>query len=207
MNTKKINLKHDEEILLSLRRHALTLFWMWLGGLFFLILAFFLMFWLFSYGIWGSIVFVILIWFSAMFWARGLYMWRKDTCIITNYRIIDINRRAIFDKVISEVLYDQVEGVSGRVKGIAGTIFRYGDVTIQTAAGSVQIVVKKIKEPVIIQQKINEFRHENLRGLKKQEQVQNSAINILEDEELKRVYLNTREELKNRGFIDTDTQE
>ncbi|PJA89756.1 MAG: hypothetical protein CO137_02565 [Candidatus Magasanikbacteria bacterium CG_4_9_14_3_um_filter_32_9] len=201
MNTKKINLKQDERILLDLRRYMFTLFWYWAVALFFLMLAFFLMFHLFSYGIWGSIGFAFIIFVSAMSAARGLYLWRKNMCIITNHRIIDINRRGVFDKVISEVLYDQVEGVSGRVKGIVGTIFRYGDVTIQTAAGSVQIIVEKIKDPVFIQQKINEFRHNNLKGIDSDET--NSIVDKLEDEELKRIYLKSRQELKNRGFIDT----
>ena len=50
----------------------------------------------------------------------------------------------------------------GRIKGFWGTIFRFGNLNIQTGSGKVQIIVDKIKQPTFLQQEINEIRERRL---------------------------------------------
>lgn len=94
---------------------------------------------------------------------KTIFIWKKNVLIITTDRVVDIDQRGFFDKVVSDVPYGQIEDVSGRIKGFWGTIFRYGSLQIQTGNGKVQIVVEKIKQPVYLQQEINELRERLLR--------------------------------------------
>jgi len=59
-------------------------------------------------------------------------------------------------------MYDQLEDVNGRIKGIGGTVFRYGTVSIRTGNGQVKLIVEKIKRPIELQQEINKLREEYL---------------------------------------------
>ena len=89
---------------------------------------------------------------------RTIFLWQKNQLLVTTHRVIDVDQRGFFDKTVSEIPYDQIEDVFGKIKGVFGTIFRYGEINIQTGAGKVQICLQKIKQPVALQQQINELR-------------------------------------------------
>lgn len=153
-----ISLKEQERIITTIRRYCLTLVgWFILVMAIFAIDAFF-MFWLFAHNWWGQTLFVLGILLAIFILARVLFIWQKNVLLITTHRVVDIDQRGFFDKTVSEIPYDQIEDVSGRIKGFFGTILRYGDITIQTGVGKVQIIVHHIKHPVYIQQEINERR-------------------------------------------------
>ena len=158
----KIRLKPDEEILSIIRRYGLTYFWSWILIIILLIVPFFFMFWLFNQAMWGTIIFFVLIFFALFFLFRTVFLWRNNVLIITTHRIIDYDQKGFFEKIISDVPYDQVEDVSGRIRGVFGTVFRYGNVNIQTGRGKVRIVIDRVKQPVFVQQEINEIREKFL---------------------------------------------
>ena len=155
---KQIKLKEQERITRIIRRYGLTLFWWWLTVFIFIVLPFFFMFWLFNHGVWGQILFITPLILGILLLIRILFVWQKNILVITTHRIIDIDQRGFFDQVISNVMYDQVEDVMGRIKGFFGTIFRYGHVNIQSGNGKVQVMVDRIKQPVFVQQEIMELR-------------------------------------------------
>ncbi len=56
-----------------------------------------------------------------------------DVWIITNERIIDIRQLGFFARTISEQRLYRVQDVTSEVHGFFPTIFKYGDVFVQTA--------------------------------------------------------------------------
>lgn len=144
------------------RRYGLTFFWQWILIFFLFVVPFFFMFWLFNHSWWGQALFFIPVACGFFALIRLIFIWKKNVLIITTHRIVDIDQRGFFDKIISDVPYSQIEDVSGRIKGFWGTIFRYGSLQIQTGNGKVQIVVDRIKQPVYLQQDINEMREKYL---------------------------------------------
>lgn len=153
-----LKLKEQERILDEIHQYGLTTFWSWFGGFLLVFCAAFFMFWLFEHGEWGQVGFglMLVLGFFVMF--RTYFLWKKNVFFITTHRLIDIERPGFFSSVVSEVPYDQIEDVSGKVNGIFGTMFRYGDVQVQTGNGKVKIVVPNVKHPLRVQQEINEFR-------------------------------------------------
>jgi membrane protein YdbS with pleckstrin-like domain len=162
MLEKKVKLKESERIISLVRRYSLTLFWWFVLIALLFVIPFFFMFWLFRHGWWGQALFIVPVFLGIMLIIRTIFIWQKNVFVITTHRLIDIDQRGFFDQVVSEIPYDQIEDVSGRVKGFWGTIFRYGIITIQTGSGKVQIIVEKIKQPLYLQQEINELRERHL---------------------------------------------
>ncbi|MFB6226426.1 MAG: hypothetical protein ABEJ02_03670 [Candidatus Paceibacteria bacterium] len=153
-----IPLKKEEEIIYIIRKYGLTLFW-WVILIALLIgVPFFFMFWLFSNGWWGRLLFAAPVTVGIVLLVRMLFYWRKNKMIITTHGLIDIHYNNAFNKVVSRVDYDEIDDVSGEVSGIGGSIFRYGDIKINTGSGSVRIIKKKIKDPIGLQAEIKDMK-------------------------------------------------
>lgn len=153
-----IQMKEQERVIATVRRYGLTYFW---HGCLVAVLvgsSFFFMFWLFAHDWWGQTLFGLDFGVGFLLLLRTIFLWQKNQLLVTTHRVIDTDQRGFFDKTVSEISYDQIEDVFGKIKGVFGTIFRYGEINIQTGAGKVQICLQKIKQPVALQQQINELR-------------------------------------------------
>jgi hypothetical protein len=153
-----LKLKDGEKLYYVIRQYGLTLFWWWI--LIFLLIAtpFFFMFWLFQNSWWGMTLFVLPIIIAFILITRLVFSWKKNCLSVTSHRLVDVEQRGFFDKIVSDISYDQIEDVSGRITGMWGTIFRYGELSVQTGNGKIRIVAKKIKQPINLQEKINDLR-------------------------------------------------
>jgi hypothetical protein len=114
------------------------------------------MFWLFNHSWWGQTIFGVGVFIGLSILFRTLFLWRKNALYITDQRVVDIDQGGFFEKIVSDVPLDEIEDIFGKIKGIFGTIFRYGDLSIQT--GKVNIIIEKIKYPVDAQQSILDLK-------------------------------------------------
>jgi hypothetical protein len=159
---QEIILKNNEKILFNSRTYFLFNFWPFLISFLILFLDAFFMFFLFEKGILGQSVFFLTILFALFLLFRTYFIWKKNIFIITNKRMIDIEQRNFFEKIISEFYYYQIEDVHVKVKGFFASLFKYGDLVVQIKNSKVKIVVPKIKNPAKIQQAINFLKEKNL---------------------------------------------
>lgn len=67
-----------------------------------------------------------------------------DVWIVTNQRIINIEQKGLFARVISEKELGQMQDITSDVKGFWATILSYGDVYIQTAGEKERFIFRKI---------------------------------------------------------------
>ena len=153
-----IRLDKSEEIVHIAKKHFLVHFAFWLLSFFFVVLPFFFMFWLFGQGMWGQIVFFSSIVIGLAILIRTVFLWNKNSAIITTHRVIDVEQRGFFDKTVTEIPYEELDYVTGKIKGLGGTIFRYGTVIIKNQSGSMSILLEKVKHPVRLQEKINRYK-------------------------------------------------
>ncbi len=162
---RKIKLKSGEQVVYVLRRYALAFFWHFVLVLILLALPFFFMFWLFAHSWWGIGLFVLPILISLIILIRTLFLWNKNIFVLTTHRLVDFDQLGFFEVVVSDIPYDQVEDVHGRVKGVFQTIFKYGKVNVQTGNGKILVVVDLVKNPVSVQREINRLRENYLTHL------------------------------------------
>lgn len=156
--SSRIRLKEHERIVTAVRRYGVTYFLSWLFIAILFGVPFFFMFWLFRHGWWGQALFFIPVTLAALLLIRTLFFWRKNVLVMTTHRVIDMEQRGFFELIVSEIPYDQVGDISGKIKGVWGTLLGYGTLFIQTANGNVRIFVEKVKRPIRLQQEMNILR-------------------------------------------------
>ena len=70
-----------------------------------------------------------------------------DIWIITNERIIDVEQRGFFSRIISEQKLDRVQDVTSEVHGFFPTVLKYGDVYVQTAGFEQRFFFHEVPNP------------------------------------------------------------
>lgn len=70
-----------------------------------------------------------------------------DAWVATTKRIMNIEQKGLFSRVVSELPLDKIEDVTVEVHGLIPTILQYGDVRIQTAAEQEHFLFDNIPHP------------------------------------------------------------
>lgn len=153
-----ISLKEDERIVLDVRSSVLPYLFRLLVGAMFIFVPCFFVLWLFPKGWIYQALFFVTIGVGSLLFFRALFFWRANVFFITTRRLVDVYHAGIFHTEVSEIPYDQLEEVHGKIVGFWGTCFQYGMLTIHTPNEKEQITVQNIRHPVSRQQEINELR-------------------------------------------------
>lgn len=154
----------DEKIIFFLRRHPIII----VGKiLFFLLLAIVpLAFYVlikdanllfFDNEIIISIVILMILTYY-LFWVMLFYYtWLDyflDIWIVTNSRIINIEQRGMFNRVVAEQKLFRIQDVMSEQKGVMSTLFNYGIIKVQTAGTEQTVEFEQVFNPQYIAQEI-----------------------------------------------------
>lgn len=77
-----------------------------------------------------------------------------DLSFITNKRIIDITQKGFFARTVSEQELGRVQDVTSEISGIFPTLFKYGNVYIQTAGEKERFVFENVPRPEMVRDMI-----------------------------------------------------
>lgn len=104
---------------------------------------------------WG-IVFLILLYLVgiSLLYRYGYADWRNDALIMTDRRLIYVEQTILFSLSVREALLSNVQNVRSSTKGLPASIFRYGNLLIETAARQMDISFGPIPHPQEAQQDI-----------------------------------------------------
>lgn len=166
--------KEDETILLVLHRHWFNIL-IQFASVFLMLLLFFgsYAFSYFFYGLagqnqtliaFGRNLFFMFIWIIFFVIWVDYYL---DVWIITDKRIINIEQRGLFARVVSELELEKIQDITTDVRGIIPTFFNYGNLFVQTAAEKERFVFRHIPDPYSVKdlvmklQKKSEEKEEN----------------------------------------------
>ncbi len=151
-----IKLKDDEKVLRVVRNHWITYAFRWVLAFLFIAAPFFFMLPLFSLGAGGLAAFAASALVGLALGVRTFVLWFWNAFIVTSHRVVDIDQRGFFDRTVSEAVYDKIQDVSYSIKGIWGTIFRFGVVELQTAGASANLALPHVAEPKDVHHLITE---------------------------------------------------
>lgn len=70
-----------------------------------------------------------------------------DMLIVTNQRLIDIDQIALFSRDVATMPLHNLEDVKVEELGIFATLFKFGNLHIQTAAETKEVVIRGIRHP------------------------------------------------------------
>ncbi|MEI7690431.1 MAG: PH domain-containing protein [bacterium] len=143
--------RDGEKVLLTLRKNPNKFGKQIIKGLIFLLIPI-LAFIFFNNQIILTIAVVLLL----MFLIYTLYyflIWFYDVYIITNIRIICVNRHSLFSQEFSETDLSKIQDVTYSIKGIFATMFKYGTVNIRTSTG-LTLELSDLSDPDEVQEMI-----------------------------------------------------
>ena len=152
-----VQLKGGEEILSIVHedaiphapKFALLFFW--------IVIPFFFLFPLFHLGLIGVLIFLALLGSALAVTYRQFKKWSHTMLVVTDRRVVDVEQKGLFDRVVTEAPFTRIEEVSYRIKGIFPTIFRYGELHLKLAGAAADIDFRRVRAPSKIQDLINDL--------------------------------------------------
>lgn len=149
-----------EEIILLIRAHLITnLWWVLTAALMTLVPLIFPSLPAIS-RLPGNYLFILtLLWYAIIltFIFEKFLMWFFSVNIVTDERIIDVDFYGLLFKHVSVCAINRIEDVNYYQKGVASSIFNFGDVLIQTAAEITEFVFDKVPNPEQVVKIISEL--------------------------------------------------
>lgn len=83
----------------------------------------------------------------AVWWLRCFFDYYLDAWLITDHGIIDIAWHGWFHRTSTRVLYSDLQGVSYEIKGIVGTLFSIGTVSIEKISTGTEMSLESVGRP------------------------------------------------------------
>lgn len=82
-----------------------------------------------------------------------------DVLVVTDKRLIDVEQRGLFRRDVATVPINNIEDVKIEVNGVIATILKFGDLHVQTAGLSKELVIREIKSPAKVKEVIMSAYH------------------------------------------------
>ncbi len=103
----------------------------------------------------GSALMAQCLWVTLFFVVADYYL---DTWIVTNERLVFIELKGLFSRTVSSMNFRNIQDVSTEVHGILETVFKFGDVRIQSAGTEGSFVFRQVGNPYAVKDLILEIR-------------------------------------------------
>ncbi len=149
-----ISIKKDEKLISVYRRHKFIIFLELAPLVIFSVLimfaAWFLIYFVLSDALFVPIVLFFMFVFLHIFWiAAFIYLadYYLDIWILTDKRVITIEQKSLFSRVLSEFELSKIQEISVDIHGVLPTIIDYGDVTVRTASENQNFIFKQVGNP------------------------------------------------------------
>jgi hypothetical protein len=171
MKYSGVELHPQEEIKAVFRQYAARPMLPFTISLLLFLIAFYLFMPLWYLRIWhwdvfivGRVIFSVMIAIALYVSIRAWIVIRGTLLIVTGERVVDIHRRGIFDRIVSEIPYTSVSDVSYRSKGMIEMLANIGTITFQTVGGKDNIAFKFLYDPAHVHKVITQLRSTAMQG-------------------------------------------
>lgn len=151
--------KPNEEILMMVRESAVPHLGAFLFFAICFLIPFFFFYPLFRMGTLGVVIFFVMVVVGIFFFARVFRKWSHTLLVITDHRVIDIDQKGLFDRVVTETDFDRIEEVRYRIHGLIPSLFQYGTVFLTCKGTAADLKFDFIRRPARVQDLLNDLRH------------------------------------------------
>ncbi|EKD49467.1 MAG: hypothetical protein ACD_63C00135G0003 [uncultured bacterium] len=153
----KQSLKEDEEPIMLLRRHKATFIAPVARTVVLIIVPLAFLDFFLTY-VWATAILLTWIVFVLCWGVYSWFTWYFNITVVTSQRIVDIEQKGFFNRVVREAIYDRISEVTFAVKGIFATMFNYGHVNVFIKDSKKPLVVDFVASPEIIKDKLLKIR-------------------------------------------------
>jgi uncharacterized membrane protein YdbT with pleckstrin-like domain len=90
-------------------------------------------------------------------WMTFFLIWTNyylDVWVITDRQMIDVEQKGLFNREISNLRLDRIQDITIQVKGLLGTLFKFGNVIVQTAGEHKAFIIRDAHYPENVKQVI-----------------------------------------------------
>lgn len=174
---KIVSLKENEEIFKTIRRHWLTYLFSIFITFILICLPFLFIVPLFQWGKWGILLFFLIILVAIVFGLRTFVLWYYNIFVITNKRVIDIDQKSFFSRVVWDSSLDRIQDVTYSKKGLIQTLFNYGNIQIIPTGSTTKVEIINIHNPQKVQEMIHSFQDEVIDDAGRK----NNALSLLDE--------------------------
>jgi uncharacterized membrane protein YdbT with pleckstrin-like domain len=112
--------------------------------------------------------------FGMLIWIIFFLIWIDyyfDVWIITDKRVVNIEQKGLFNRMVSELELTRIQDITTEVTGVIPTMLNYGDVFIQTAGENPRFIFRQVPDPYGIKDTLM-----NLQKKRSREEAQISRI-------------------------------
>ena len=81
-----------------------------------------------------------------------------DVWFVTNFRVLAIEQRGMFNRKISVFRFDQIQDVTIEIAGLIATLINFGTIRVQTASEDM-FVMRGVAKPERLKERIMEEHH------------------------------------------------
>jgi len=156
----KIHLRPEEKIIAVVRRYGLVYYWKYLFGLGIMFASAFFMFWLITQGVLGYALFILGLVVGLLIILLTWFFNHANVLLVTSERVVDVARTGLFEEYLTTIGFFDIKDIFATRRGIAGTIFSYGNVTIAAKGGELVIETDPVKRPQAVVNIILEARED-----------------------------------------------
>lgn len=186
-----LNLRPDERVVKIVHQSKVKVILPLIFSFLIYLASFFFLFYFISLGVFGLALFGFLLFFSAFYALIKFYFWYFNVLILTNKRIIDVDQKKFFERVVSDVMYHRVKDVVVKVKGLTQMLTRSGIVTLVLEGTGDNLQLNYIQNPGQVRDLIMNLRERDAESA--QDEIQASK-----NEKIRQIY----EEIK---YLDEET--
>jgi len=179
-----LSLYPNERLVKMIRQHKIKIVAPLILSFLIYFLAFFFLFYFISLGKMGMIFFSTLLFIGALYAFYKFYFWYFNVLILTNKRVIDIDQKKFFERVISDVAYRQIKDVIVRVKGLFQILTHSGTLYLILENKGDNFEIRYVANPEKIKDLILKLRDDDKEDL---------ALMVGQNEKLQQIF----EEVKN----------
>lgn len=145
-----VHLDTQETVICMFRSHPFKMISQVIPCMGSLIVLFLFIFPLFSLGALGVCIFLLLFFSGVFFLSRNIFNWLGTYCILTNRRLLCIQRSGFFKKQAQEILLENITELSYTTKGMVQTLFHFGDVRLALVTARGEFTIPHIAKPQAI---------------------------------------------------------
>lgn len=122
---------------------------------------------------------VLVIW-----WLRNFFDYYLDAWLITNQGIMDIAWHGWFHRQSTRVLYSDLQGVSYEIKGVMGTLLRYGTISIEKVSTGSAIRLDHVFNPKSVETMVlnNQEKYLHKKNMKDAKQIQDLLATLVAEQ-------------------------
>jgi hypothetical protein len=99
-------------------------------------------------------------------WIGGvaLFKWWNGMYLLTTERVIDVDQRQLFHRVVGELPIENIQDATYEVRGLFATALNFGNVVVQTIGGATTLTMTTVEAPYQVQQAVLEARNKYVKG-------------------------------------------